>query len=190
MAATEPIRSKEQLKELADYFLSRGQLRNYTLVLMGTYTVLRISDLLRLKWSDVYDEERQAFRTHITIIEKKTRKERTIALNPQVIGALKQYYLHRRGDYIFANNRKEPKAISRIQAWRIIHAAVVELGIMGKIACHSLRKTWGYHAVKSGEVSLAVIVDIYNHSSYEITKRYLGITQDERDEAYLGLELF
>ena len=87
MAATEPIRSKEQLKELADYFLSRGQLRNYTLVLMGTYTVLRISDLLRLKWSDVYDEKRQAFRTHITIIEKKTRKERTIALNPQVIGA-------------------------------------------------------------------------------------------------------
>ena len=190
MAATEPIRSKEQLKELADYFLSRGQLRNYTLVLMGTYTVLRISDLLRLKWSDVYDEERQAFRTHITIIEKKTRKQRTIALNPQVIGALKQCYLHRRGDYIFANNRKEPKAISRIQAWRIIHAAVVELGIMGKIACHSLRKTWGYHAVKSSEVSLAVIVDIYNHSSYEITKRYLGITQDERDEAYLGMELF
>lgn len=190
MAATEPIRDKKQLKELADYFLSKGQLRNYTLVVMGTYTVLRISDLLRLKWSDVYDEERQAFRTHITVIEKKTKKERTIALNSQVLGALRQCYLHRRGDYIFANNRKEPKAISRVQAWRIIHAATVELEIMGKISCHSLRKTWGYHAIKSGEVSLAVIVDIYNHSSYEITKRYLGITQDERDEAYLGVELF
>ena len=190
MAATEPIRDKKQLKELANYFLKKGQLRNYTLVLMGTYTVLRISDLLRLKWSDVYDEERQAFRTHITVTEKKTKKKRTIALNPQLLGALKQCYLHRRGDYIFANNRKEPKAISRVQAWRIIHAAVVELGIMGKIACHSLRKTWGYHAITNGDVSLAVVVDIYNHSSYEITKRYLGITQDERDEAYLGMELF
>lgn len=190
MAATEPIRDKKQLKELADYFLGKGQLRNHTLVLMGAYTVLRISDLLRLKWSDVYDEERQAFRTHITIIEKKTKKERTIALNPRVLWALKQCYLHRRGEYIFANNRKEPKAISRVQAWRIIHAAVVELGIRGKIACHSLRKTWGYHAVKNGDVSLAVVVDIYNHSSYDITKRYLGITQDERDEAYLGIELF
>ena len=190
MAATEPIRDKNQLKELADYFLRKGQLRNYTLVMMGTYTVLRISDLLRLKWSDVYDEEKQEFRTHITVIEKKTKKERTIALNPKVLSVLKQCYLHRRGEYIFSNNRKNPNSISRVQAWRIIHAAVVKLGIMGKIACHSLRKTWGYHAVKSGSVPLAVVVDIYNHSSYEITKRYLGITQDERDEAYLGLELF
>lgn len=190
MAATEPIRSKKQLKKLADYFLQKGQIRNYTLIIMGTYTVLRISDLLRLKWSDVYDEEKQEFYTHITVMEKKTGKGRTIALNQQTLGALRQCYLKRKGEYIFANNRKEPKAISRVQAWRIIHAAVVELGISGKIACHSLRKTFGYHAVKSGQISLAVIVDIYNHSSYEITKRYLGITQDERDEAYLGIELF
>ena len=157
---------------------------------MGTYTALRISDLLRLRWSDVYDSEKQTFRTHITITEQKTGKQKTIALNRRILGALAQCYLHRRGDYIFANNRREPKAISRVQAWRIIHAAVVELGITGKIACHSLRKTFGYHAVKSGKISLAVIVDIYNHSSYEITKRYLGITQDERDEAYLKVELF
>lgn len=190
MAATEPIRDKKQLKELAKYYLKKGQLRNYTLIVMGAYTALRISDLPRLKWTDVYDEEKKTFHNHVTIIEKKTGKTKTIALNKQILGALEQYYPHRRGEFIFANNRKEPKAISRIQAWRIIHAAVVELGIMGKIACHSLRKTFGYHAVKSGKVPLAVIVDIYNHSNYEITKRYLGITQDERDAAYLGMELF
>lgn len=189
MAATEPIRSKKQLKELADYYLKKGQIRNYTLIVMGVYTALRISDLLKLKWSDVYDEKRKTFHTHIMITEKKTKKSKTIALNKQILGALRQLHLHRRGEFIFANNRKESRAISRVQAWRIIRVAVDAIGMDGKIACHSLRKTWGYHAVKSGNVSLVVIMDIYNHSSYKITKRYLGITQDDLDQAYMGMEL-
>ena len=72
MAATEPIRNKSQLKALANYFLKRGQFRNYALIAVGTCTALRISDLLKLKWTDVYDEKQRVFHTHVTIVEMKT----------------------------------------------------------------------------------------------------------------------
>lgn len=128
-----------------------------------------------LKWADVYDEKRREFRAHVTITEHKTGKTKTIALNKQALNALRLYFPHRRGVFIFVSNRKSGKAISRVQAWRIIRAAVLAVGIAGKIACHSLRKTWGYHAWTSGAVSPVVIMHIYNHSDFTVTKRYLGI---------------
>lgn len=191
MAATKPIRNKDQLKELAQYYLNRGQIRNYTMIIMGVHTVLRISDLLRLKWSDVYDEKRGIFLERITVSEKKTGKSRTIALNEQILGALRLYLPQRRGEFIFASNRKnEDKAISRVQAWRIIHEAVTAIGLSGKVSCHSLRKTWEYHACRNGKVLPVVVMTIYNHSNFETTKRYLGIAQDDLDKAYLEMELF
>ena len=58
----------------------------------------------------------------------------------------------------------------------------------GNISCHSLRKTFGYHAWKHG-IQPALIMNLYNHSSMENTKRYLSIDQDERDSVYLNIEL-
>lgn len=187
MAAAEPIRDKKQLKALGEYFLKRGQFRNYVL---GACTALRVSDLLRLRWADVYDEERDEFRPRVIVKEKKTGKTKTIALNKQALHALRLYFPYKRGDFVFASNRKDGWAISRVQAWRIIHGAALAVGILGKTSCHSLRKTWGYHAWNSGAVSPVVTMHIYNHSSYEVTRRYLGVAQDDLDRAYLGMDLF
>ncbi|MBQ9664105.1 MAG: tyrosine-type recombinase/integrase [Oscillospiraceae bacterium] len=188
--ATDPIRNRSELKALANYFLKRGELRNYTLVVLGAHTALRISDLLRLRWEDVYDFERGRLRDHLSVTERKTGKHRRIALNREALKALSLYFAQHRGAYLFSNHRKKEKPISRVQAWRILHTAAAALGLTGHIGCHSLRKTWGYNAWSRARIRPEVIMMVYNHSSFEITKRYLGITQDTLDAAYLRMQLF
>ena len=186
---TEPIRSKKQLQEIADHWLKQGNFRNYVLIVLGVCTALRISDLLRLTWGDVYDYSGGKFRPHITLTEKKTGKEKTVALSKQAVAALKKLFPNSKGNYIFASRRKSGNAISRVQAWRIIRAAALAVKATGRIACHSLRKTFGYFAWQAGVLPV-MLMDIFNHSSFEVTRRYLGISQDDRDKIYLNLTLF
>ena len=190
--ATEPIRSKSDLRSMSTYFKLRGQFRNNAMIVLGAHTALRISDLLALTWSDVYDDRSHKFRKRFTIREGKTKKMRTVTLHPKAVEALQLLFGHRRPDspYIFASNRKDGRPISRIQAWRIIHNAVEALHISGVVAPHSLRKTFGYHAAVEESMSPVLLMEIYNHSSFEVTKRYLGLRQEELDGAYLSVNLF
>lgn len=56
MGTTQPIRNKNQLKQFVNYYLYTNPVpRNYALIVMGLNTALRISDILKLKWSEVYD---------------------------------------------------------------------------------------------------------------------------------------
>ena len=187
---TDPIRDQRELKALADYFLKRGELRNYCLVVLGAHTALRVSDLLGLTWEDVYDFDRKCFRAHLVVIERKTGKTRCIAMNREALHALSLYFPHHQGKYIFSNHRRDEKPISRVQAWRILRGAANELGLSGHIACHSLRKTWGYNAWSRAKIRPEVIMMVYNHSSFAVTQRYLGITQDDLDLAYSRVHMF
>jgi integrase len=154
---------------------------------MGIHTALRIGDLLRLKWDDVYDFDRGRIRESVVISEKKTGKTKTILLNGRIAAALNLYaHTAERGRPLILSRKGKNKAISRQHAHRIISDAAEALDFTHRVSCHSLRKTFGYLAWKSG-VSPAVIMKIYNHSSLAVTQRYLGVTQDDLDDCYRRL---
>jgi integrase len=188
MATTEPIRNRRHIRALAEYYLRRGEFRNYILIVMAIHTALRVSDLLRLRWEDVYDFKRRCVRKSIRLAEKKTGKTKIIALGKDLARAVSSSVSQgdARPDGFVFKSRKTGRAISRIQAYRVIRAAAEAIGLQARVSCHSLRKTFGYHAWKNG-VSPAVIMEIYNHSSFAVTRRYLGVSQDDKDEAYLKI---
>ncbi len=124
----------------------------------------------------------------ISVTEKKTKKSKIIALNRATVSALNMLAANKAGRGRFLiENQQTGKAISRIQAYRLIRAASEALQFQSRVSCHSLRKTFGYHAWGSG-ASPVVIMDIYNHSSLAVTRRYLGVTQDDKNAVYLNIE--
>lgn len=189
---TSPIRKKEDIELLKEFFLTSRNYRDYTLFVAGINTALRISDLLALKWKDIYNFNNNSFQEHIYVKEQKTGKNTCIALNQSCISAfdlLKNSIQPQSSDeYVFFSNNNRYIHISRNRAYHIIKKAAQQLGIEGNISCHSLRKTFGYHAWKCGTPP-ALIMNIYNHSNIEITKRYLCIDQDEKDELFFTVNL-
>ncbi len=190
MSTTQPIRDRQTLRRFKDYYLdAEPNLRNYAIIIVGLNTALRISDILHLTCDCVYQNGR--VREHIVVREKKTGKENRIFLNREAVSVLSEYRreliktdMYQSGNpYLFPSPKKAGAPLSRYQAYRMITAAAKAVGIEGHISCHSLRKTFGYHAWKQGNDPVVIMV-IFNHSSLAITKRYLCIEQDDKDDVF------
>jgi integrase len=126
------------------------------------------------------------------IREQKTGKEKRFPINENAQEALRRLFkglnIENYDCPFFLSRNGNMKAISRSQAWRNLNAACEAVGVKENVGTHTLRKTWGYWAWKSG-VPLPIIMEVLNHSSISVTKRYLGITQDEINKAYMNLKL-
>ena len=189
MSKTQPIKDEETLKMFRNYYRDiEPNPRNYALIVFGLNSALRISDILGLCWKDVYSDEKHTYHEHIIVWEQKTGKENILIINQHAKEALEYYRLtlshYQKHDFIFRGQKRTEVPLSRSQAFRIIKKVAEYCGLEQNVSCHSLRKTFGYFAWKHGTPP-ALLMSIYNHSSYEITKRYLGIDQSEKDQVFL-----
>ncbi|MEN1761721.1 site-specific integrase [Anoxynatronum sibiricum] len=190
MNRTEPIRDKKMI-EMMKMYLRNQSTRNYLLFVFGINSNLRIGDILSLRVKDVWSN--RTVLKHILIKEQKTGKLKKVRLNESIVAAIKEHIKTNHlqpEDYLFQSktSRYGNKPIDRVTAFRILSEAGERVGLPEPVSPHSLRKTWGYWAWKQG-IALPLIMEALNHSNQSITRRYLGINQDELDDAYMELNL-
>lgn len=182
MELVQPIREREKIQEIKD-ILKRNGYRDFLLFIAGINTGLRISDLLKLKVSDVKNKD------HIIIKEQKTGKSKRFLINGSFKANLEGYInIMNDDDYLFPSRKGTNQPLTRTQAYRIINDACKKAGIKDQIGTHTLRKTFGYHHYQQFK-DVAILQDIFNHSAPSVTLRYIGINDDMKDQTIREFEL-
>ena len=155
------------------------------LIAIGCFTGLRISDILSLRWKQILDTD------EFSIIEKKTGKQRTIRLNHQLQIHIKECHEHINpigiNAPILVSQKGTVFSIQRINV--ILKEVKIKYRLKIKnFSCHSLRKTFGRQVYnmnsENSELALIKLMELFNHSSVTITKRYLGLRQEELLNTY------
>jgi len=178
----EPIRNRDNINEMYNYLLKRDP-RYGLLFKFGLNTGLRISDILPVKVKSLLMNDGE-FREYFILNEKKTGKEKKIKINESLRKAIEIYVSDKNltsDSYLFYS--KKGNSLGRVQAYRVLKDASNYMGIEN-FGTHSLRKTWGYWTYKASLHNIGLIMDTFNHSSQSITLRYIGISQDQKDELY------
>lgn len=175
---------EQELNRLLKYLHNSKNWEYYIIVRLGVSTALRFSDLSRLTWEDVLNQDT------LLIKEVKTGKIREIPIHSE---------LQLKLNFIYTQLGK-PKTTSTIIGLTIrgvnkqIKILAYRAGIRGKrISTHTWRKTFGREVWKRNnysEASLIKLSFLFNHSSTAITRIYLDITKEEVGDMYAIQDLF
>ncbi len=166
----------EQQQRAFEMLLKRKNERDYVLWLVGSHTGLRISDIVKLKLSDVSG-------VYLKVLEKKTKKIKDIKISKKLRRAINDYVNNAEiadNGYLFPSRQNSSISIRRVQA--IIKAAAKMLKIERNVNTHSMRKTFAYNLYRLSNNNIALVMQALNHSSEAITMRYLNISNDMIDD--------
>lgn len=168
-----------------------GDYRMSLLVGCGIFFGLRISDLLTLSWSQILSGG------EFIIIEKKTEKRRVIRINEGFKAHIADCYraleIEDVSEHCFLNRYGSVLSLQMInrnlKAIKVKHQLKIE-----NFSTHSLRKTWARQVYENensqgrGDMALLKLSEIMNHSCPSITRRYIGLRQQELGEVYDSLQ--
>ncbi len=137
---------------------------------------LRIEDILSLKPSSfiLINGERK-----IDITEKKTKKKRRFSIN-------QDYYRHLM-DYVKENDIGRNELIFPIKERAVQKYLEKVTYYLGEDYCnistHSFRKYCGMKLYEASGHNIILVMKFFQHSSPEITRRYLGVSDEDMEQA-------
>lgn len=187
----EPLRNITEIEEMKNALKEVGDLNGRTngdrdrfLFTFGINTGLRISDIVGLQVGDVLNK------VYVDIVEQKTSKKQRPARRIDLTGisdVIATYCAGKPSDALLFPSRKGDAPISTTQAYRILAKAGDWIG-RNDIGTHTMRKTYGYHVYKATRDIVGLMED-FGHATQAITKRYIGVTEEERRDARKGFAL-
>lgn len=162
-----------------------GDYRMSLFVGCGCFFGLRVSDLRKLTWGMLLNEDK------FILNEQKTGKRRTIKINSDFQKHIQQCY-----NALEISDIDEACFLSRknmVMSTQRINVQLKEIKKKYNIkidnfSCHSLRKAFGRKVFESSgenaQMALVKLSELFNHSSVAITKIYLGLREKELLETY------
>lgn len=162
--------------------------KNYRISLLigcGIFFGLRISDLLQLTWQKLLDKDAK-----FVITERKTGKRREVRINKEFQKHIKDCYtalnIQNLNELCFLSGKSKVYSIQWVNIVFKELKSKYNLKI-DHFSTHSLRKTFGrkvFESSENAELALVKLMELFNHSSVSITKRYLGLRQEEILQTY------
>ena len=162
-----------------------GDYRMSLLIGCGSFFGLRISDLLTLDWEMLLNGD------SFILTEKKTGKRRIVKINADfrkhILDCYNALQISDMNEKCFLSKKKVVFSIQRVNVRLKEIKSKYNLKIE-HFSTHSLRKTFGRRVVASAgensEMALIKLSELFNHSTPQITRRYLGLRQEELMEVY------
>ena len=189
-------RFKYRLEEVSNEWSER----NMTIFLLGIATGYRIQDIIDLTIIDIKEalnngqfeiQEKKQYRAWQTHIKnnprsfKKAPKKRIHGIEPQLETIIRKYIKGKKNsEYAFPSQKGEGSSNIRAQSYSDILKKVAEDKTiqLKNISGHSLRKTYA-RRLYDVKHDLEYVRIALGHLSIEVTKRYLGLEDDVKEDA-------
>jgi len=168
--------------------------RDRAVFAVGRFTGERISAILHLKVADVVQAGRVADAVTYRRASRKGKVEgRTVKLHAEAkaalsawINALSKDAVLTADDYVF-QSRKGQGPLGRVQYHRILKDAVEANELTGKIATHSMRKTFADRVYEALGRDIFRTQKALGHRNINSTVQYLSFKEADIDAAVLAM---